>query len=143
MAKTFMQRKEDVKREWFLVDARGKVLGRLAARLAHLLQGKHKPTYTPHIDGGDFVVVVNAKELVLTGKKRSQKMYKRWSGYPGGLRYTPAEKVLARRPEKALRLAVQRMLPKSKLGRKMLKKLKIYPGPEHPHTAQAPRVLEI
>ena len=106
--KTYMLKKEEVKHDWYIVDAKGKVLGRLAALLARVLQGKHKPSYTPHVDSGDFVVVVNAKELVLTGKKRSQKLYKRYSGYPGGLRLRPAEEVLEKHPERALRLAVRK-----------------------------------
>ncbi len=134
--KTFMAKKEEVEHKWWLVDAQGQVLGRLASKIAHILQGKHKPTYTPHLDTGDFVVVINAEKIVLTGKKLTQKKYKHYSGYPGGLKEVPAEEVLKRKPTQLLRLAVRRMLPKSKLGRKMLTKFKIYAGGEHPHQAQ-------
>lgn len=134
--KTFMAKKEEVEHKWWLVDAQGQVLGRLASKIAHILQGKHKPTYTPHLDTGDFVVVINAEKIVLTGKKLTQKKYKHYSGYPGGLKEVPAEEVLKRKPTQLLRLAVRRMLPKTKLGRKMLTKFKIYAGGEHPHQAQ-------
>ncbi len=134
--KTYMAKKEEVEHKWWLVDAQGQVLGRLASKIAHILQGKHKPTYTPHLDTGDFVVVINAEKIVLTGKKWTQKQYKHYSGYPGGLKEVPAEEVLKRKPTQLLRLAVRRMLPKSKLGRKMLTKFKIYAGGEHPHQAQ-------
>ncbi len=131
-----MAKKEEVEHKWWLVDAQGQVLGRLASKIAHILQGKHKPTYTPHLDTGDFVVVINAEKIVLTGKKLTQKKYKHYSGYPGGLKEVPAEEVLKRKPTQLLRLAVRRMLPKTKLGRKMLTKFKIYAGGEHPHQAQ-------
>jgi len=131
-----MAKKEEVEHKWWLVDAQGQVLGRLASKIAHILQGKHKSTYTPHLDTGDFVVVINAEKIVLTGKKLTQKKYKHYSGYPGGLKEVPAEEVLKRKPTQLLRLAVRRMLPKSKLGRKMLTKFKIYAGGEHPHQAQ-------
>jgi large subunit ribosomal protein L13 len=134
--KTYMAKKEEVVHKWWLVDAQGQVLGRLASKIAHILQGKHKPTYTPHLDTGDFVVVINAEKIVLTGKKWTQKKYKHYSGYPGGLKEVPAEEVLKRKPTQLLRLAVRRMLPKTKLGRKMLTKFKIYAGGEHPHQAQ-------
>jgi len=134
--KTFMAKKEEVEHKWWLVDAQGQVLGRLASKIAHILQGKHKSTYTPHLDTGDFVVVINAEKIVLTGKKLTQKKYKHYSGYPGGLKEVPAEEVLKRKPTQLLRLAVRRMLPKTKLGRKMLTKFKIYAGGEHPHQAQ-------
>jgi large subunit ribosomal protein L13 len=141
--KTYMAKKEEVEPKWWLVDAQGQVLGRLASRIAHILQGKHKPIYTPHVDTGDFVVVVNAEKIVLTGRKPSQKKYKRYSGYPGGLREVPAEEVLKTKATEVLRLAVRRMLPKNKLGRKMLTKLKIYAKDEHPHQAQNPETLKM
>jgi len=138
-----MAKKEEVERKWWLVDAQGQVLGRLASKIAHILQGKHKPTYTAHVDTGDFVVVVNAEKIVLTGKKLTQKKYKHYSGYPGGLKEVPAEEVLKRKPTELLHLAVRRMLPKNKLGRKMFTKLKIYVGGEHPHQAQRPEPLSL
>ena len=140
--KTFMLKKASVIHNWYLVDAKGKRPGRLAARVATVLQGKHKTTYTPHVDGGDFVVVVNASQVAFTGNKRAKKEYKHFSGYPGGLKLVPAEKILATRPEQVIRLAVKRMLPKSRLGVKMLRKLKVYAGPNHPHRAQKLEPLE-
>ncbi len=142
-SQTPMLKKEEVKRNWFVIDAKGKVLGRLASLIAYRLQGKHRPDFTPHVDAGDFIVVINAEHVRLTGKKLDQKIYWRHSGYMGGLKLTPAKKMLNTKPEEVLRLAVKRMLPKNRLGRKMLKKLKIYRGPEHPHTAQNPKPLEI
>jgi large subunit ribosomal protein L13 len=133
----------EVVRHWFIADAGDKVLGRFASRVATILRGKHKPTYTPHVDGGDFVVVVNAGRVRLTGRKLQQKEYVRHSGYPGGLRTDTAQDVLARHPDRVLRAAVKGMLPKGPLGRQMLRKLKIYPGTDHPHAAQKPTVLEI
>lgn len=130
-------------RQWYIVDAGGKVLGRLASEVAKVLRGKHKPTFTPHVDGGDFVVVVNAKGVKLTGKKLGQKVYYRHSGYPGGLRVTTAEKKLEIRPDAVVHLAVKGMLPKNRLGRGLLTKLKVYAGPEHPHQAQRPQPLII
>jgi large subunit ribosomal protein L13 len=130
-------------RHWFVTDARDKVLGRLASRVATILRGKHKPTYTPHVDGGDFVVVVNAKQVRLTGRKLDQKEYVRHSGYPGGLRTDSARFLLEKHPDRVLRAAVKGMLPKGPLGRRMLSKLKVYPGAEHPHAAQKPTTLEI
>lgn len=141
--KTYSAKESDVKREWYLVDAEGKVLGRIASEIARRLRGKHKPIYTPHVDTGDFVVVVNVDKISLTGKKLTDKMYYRHSGYPGGLTSTPAGKMLKEKPERLLHLAVRGMLPKNSLGRKMLKKLKIYTGGEHPHQAQEPRSLEL
>ncbi len=141
--KTYSAKESDVKREWYLVDAQGKVLGRLASEIARRLRGKHKPIYTPHVDTGDFVVVVNVDKISLTGKKLTDKMYYRHSGYPGGLRSTPAGKMLKEKPERLLHLAVRGMLPKNSLGRKMLKKLKIYTGGEHPHQAQEPQSLDL
>jgi large subunit ribosomal protein L13 len=130
-----------VPRRWFVVDAQGKVLGRLATRIAMVLRGKNKPEFTPHLDTGDFVVVVNADQLTLTGKKLDQKMYYRHSGYTGGLKETSARHLLKKKPEEILRHAVRGMLPKNSLGRHLLKKLKIYIGAEHPHQAQQPVLL--
>jgi large subunit ribosomal protein L13 len=126
-----------------VVDATGKTLGRLATQIAHTLRGKRKPEYTPHIDVGDFVIVVNAERVAVTGKKRQEKRYYRHSGYPGGLRSRTLEEMLARRPEEVVRLAVKGMLPRTRLGRAQLRKLKIYAGPDHPHAAQKPEPLEV
>ncbi len=141
-SQTPMLKKEEVKRQWYIIDAKGKVLGRLASLIAQRLRGKHRPDFTPHVDAGDFIVVINAEQIVLTGKKLDQKIYWRHSGYMGGIKLTPAKKMLEKKPEEVLRLAVKRMLPKNRLGRKMLKKLKIYRGPHHPHQAQNPKPLE-
>ncbi len=144
--KTYMPKSrgpEAVARRWHVIDADRQVLGRLASRVAVLLSGKHKPTFTPHLDTGDFVVVVNAAKVRLTGRKLDDKIYYRHSGYPGGIKATPAGKLLAQRPERLLQLAVRGMLPKNKIGRKMLTKLKVYPGPEHPHRAQQPVPLPL
>ncbi len=141
--KTFQAKKEELDHQWYLVDAEGKVLGRLAARLATILRGKHKPIYTPHVDTGDCVVVVNAKKVALTGKKMKDKIYHHYTGYPGGIREMNAEKLLAKKPTEMIRVAVKGMLPKNSLGREMLRKLKIYAGPSHPHEAQKPTPLQI
>jgi large subunit ribosomal protein L13 len=141
--KTYVAKKDEVARDWFVVDAEGKVLGRLASEIARRLRGKHKPVYTPHTDAGDFVIVLNAGKVVLTGKKLTDKKYYHHSGYPGGIKETTAGKLLEERPEEVLRHAVQGMLPKNTLGRKMLTKLKIYAGGEHNHEAQCPKTLEI
>ncbi len=141
--KTFHERKEDVNRDWYLVDAQDKILGRLASGIAHRLRGKHKPIYAPYMDAGDFVIVVNAEKISLTGKKPTDKIYYRHSGYPGGLKATTAGKLLKEKPEELLRAAVRGMLPKNTLGRAMLKKLKIYTGGDHPHEAQCPRILDL
>jgi large subunit ribosomal protein L13 len=141
--KTYNAKREDVNREWLVVDAKGLVQGRLATKIASCLRGKDKPIYTPYMDAGDFVIVVNADKVVLTGKKLTDKIYYSYSGYPGGLRETPAGKMLKERPGNVLRLAVKGMLPKNSLGRAMLKKLKVYSGGEHPHEAQCPRVMAI
>ncbi len=133
-----MARKGKVEQKWYVVDADGKTLGRLASRVATLLRGKHKPIFTPHVDTGDFVVVVNAEKISLTGKKWTDKFYIHHSGYPGGLKSISAEKVMQKKPERLVTMAVQGMLPKNKLGRKMLKKLKVYSGNAHPHQAQQP-----
>src|ERR671918_188944 len=140
--KTFEATPETRHREWFVVDAEGRTLGRLATRIADTLRGKHKPEYTPHIDTGDFVVVVNAEKVRVTGDKRSDKLYYRHSGYPGGLRSRTLGEMLERRPEEVIRLAVRGMLPRNRLGRKQLTKLKVYAGPDHPHAAQQPKPLE-
>lgn len=141
--KTYQPKKEEVVRDWFVVDAENKVLGRLACGIAYRLRGKHKAIYAPHMDAGDFVIVVNAEKISLTGKKLTDKMYYSYSGYPGGLKTTAAGKMLQEKPEELLRAAVKGMLPKNTLGRAMLKKLKIYTGGDHPHEAQCPRVLAL
>ncbi len=141
--KTFMQRKEDVQRDWYLVDATGKTLGRFASEIAKILMGKHKPTYTPHVDGGDFVVVVNAEKIFVTGKKLDKKIYYKHTLYPGGLKETPLRKMLQEKPEEVIRLAVRGMLPKNKLRDRRMKRLKVYAGPEHPHKAQNPKPIEL
>jgi large subunit ribosomal protein L13 len=141
--KSYLATPVDVDAKWWAVDAEGRILGRLASRIATVLMGKHKPEYTPHIDTGDFVVVVNAEKIAVTGRKMTDKMYYRASGYPGGLTETPLGDLLAKKPTEAIRLAVKRMLPKTKLGRHMLSKLKVYAGPDHPHAAQQPEPLEL
>lgn len=132
-----------VQKNWFVVDLDGKVLGRAAAQIAHVLRGKHKPIYTPHVDTGDFVVVVNADKVKLTGNKLAAKKYYRHSGFPGGLKEITAEKLLAKKPEEVIKAAVKGMLPKNKLGRQMFSKLKVYACAEHPHAAQQPKPLEL
>lgn len=139
--KTFSAKAEEVEREWFVVDATDKVLGRLASLIAHRLRGKHKAIYTPHVDTGDFIVVVNVDKMKVTGQKATQKTYHRHSGYPGGIYSTTYEKMHARFPGRALELAVKGMLPKGPLGYAMARKLKVYAGTVHPHTAQQPKVL--
>ncbi len=141
--KSYMAKPGEVERKWYLVDASGKTLGRLASRIATILMGKHKPIYTPHVDTGDYVVVVNAEKIVLTGKKLDQKRYYRHSGYPGGLKVVTARQLLEKHPERLIYLAVKRMLPKNALGRRMLRKLKVYAGPEHPHQAQKPEPIDL
>jgi len=141
--KTYQAKKEELKHQWYLVNAEGKVLGRLASELAKILRGKHKPTFTPHLDTGDFVVVVNAEKVGLTGKKLKDKIYYRHTGYPGGIKEVSAEKLLAKKPTELIRRAVKGMLPKNSLGRQMLRKLKVYAGPNHPHKAQNPVALEL
>src|SRR6201981_2857229 len=141
--KTYNAKPGEVAREWYLVDADGQTLGRLAARIADTLRGKRKPEYTPHIDTGDFVIVVNAEKIHVTGNKRHDKRYYRHSGYPGGLRSRSLEEMLARRPEEVIRLAVKGMLPRNRLARKQLTKLKVYAGPEHPRVPQKPQPMEI
>jgi large subunit ribosomal protein L13 len=141
--RTYQQKPAEVQRDWFVVDAEGKILGRLASRIAAILRGKHKPTFTPHVDGGDFVVVVNAEKVRLTGRKLHEKVYYWHSGYPGGIKSATAAQMLERKPEWVIQKAVQRMLPKNPLGRRMLRKLKVYRGPEHPHAAQQPKPLDL
>ncbi len=141
--KTFSAKAEETKQDWYVVDASGKVLGRLASQIALRLRGKHKAIYTPHVDTGDFIVVLNAEKITLTGKKLTDKIYYSYSGYPGGLRETAAGKMLAEKPENLIRIAVAGMLPKNNLGRKMLKKLKVYSGNAHPHEAQCPQTLAV
>ncbi len=136
-------RAQDVQHRWYVVDADGQVLGRMASEIASVLRGKHKPTFTPHVDDGDFVVVVNAAKVTLTGRKLEQKVYYRHSGYPGGIKSITAGKLLERYPERVIESAVRGMLPKGPLGRRMARKLKVYGGPEHPHAAQRPESMEI
>jgi large subunit ribosomal protein L13 len=141
--KSYMARPQEVERKWYVVDAEGKTLGRLATEIARVLRGKNKPQYTPHIDTGDFVVVVNAEKVVVTGKKATQKVYRRHTGYPGGLKETSYEAMLERKPTEILRKAVKGMMPRTRLGRRQTGKLKIYAGPEHPHEAQNPQPYEV
>ena len=138
-----MARPLEVERKWYVIDAEGRTLGRLASEIARVLRGKNKPQYTPHVDVGDFVIVVNADRVVVTGKKAEQKVYRRHSGYPGGMKETSYERMLARRPEEILRKAVYGMMPKTRLARQQFGKLKIYAGPEHPHAAQNPQQYEV
>ncbi len=141
--KTFNAKKDAVERNWYLIDAKDKVLGRIAVEIARRLRGKHKPTYTPHADAGDFIVVVNAEKIALTGKKLDDKFYYRHTGYPGGIKSVTAGKLQQQKPDEILRVAVKGMLPKNTLGRMMLKKLKVYAGSDHPHEAQRPQPLEL
>lgn len=141
--RTFTQKQEEIERDWYVVDAEGETLGRLASRIAPILKGKHKPSYTPHLDCGDFVVIVNAEKVRVTGRKLDQKLYHRHSGYPGGLKSITLRDQLNRYPERVLQAAIRGMLPKNKLGRRMIKKLKVYAGDVHPHEAQQPKPLEL
>ena len=143
MTKTYNAKPGEIERLWYVVDAEGKTLGRLATQIAETLRGKRKPQYTPHVDTGDFVVVVNAEKIHVTGKKLDEKMYYRHSGYPGGLRKRTLREELDRRPTEVLRKAVRGMLPRTRLGRAQLTKLKIYTGPDHPHDAQSPKALPL
>lgn len=143
MSKTYTARPADIVRQWYVVDAKGKTLGRLATKIASVLKGKHKVIYTPHMDVGDHVIVINAKDVVLTGNKREKKVYYRHTGYPGGLKKVTAAEMLEKNPERVVKAAVWGMLPHNRLGRKMFRKLKVYAGPEHPHQAQQPKELEI
>ena len=140
---TVMQKKEEVVRNWYEIDAEGKVLGKLATEIAVRLMGKHKPSYTPHVDGGDFVIITNADKIAVTGNKLLDKKYYRHSGYPGGLRVRTLEEMLQKQPTEVIRKAVERMLPKNKLGSQMIGRLKIYTGTEHTHTAQKPEKIEL
>ena len=141
MQKTWTAKPGEIERQWYLVDAEGKTLGRLATRIADTLRGKGKPQYTPHVDTGDFVVVINAEKISVTGNKRAEKRYYRHSGYPGGIKAETFESLIERRPEAVVERAVKGMLPKNKLGRQMARKLKVYAGPDHPHEAQMPQPL--
>ncbi len=141
--KTYVPKKTEIKKNWYLVDAEGKILGRLASKIAQVLSGKNKPIYTPFLDTGDFVVVINAKKVKVTGNKEKKKKYYHYSGYPGGMKEIVYEKLLEKKPALIIQKAVKGMLPKSKLGRKMIKKLKIYAGTEHRHQAQNPEKIEL
>ena len=141
--KTFMLRKEDVEHKWYVIDAEGKPLGRVASKAAHILRGKHKATYTPNIDCGDFIIIVNAEKAILTGNKLDKKMYYNHSGYPGGLRERTAREMQERYPVEMVERAVKGMLPHNRLGRQMYKKLFVYVGSEHPHMAQKPEIMEV
>jgi large subunit ribosomal protein L13 len=140
--KTFSAKQEEIKHSWYVVDAKGKTLGRLASRIAHILRGKHKAIFTPHVDTGDYVVVINAEQVTVTGRKSTDKEYHHHTGYPGGIRSITFDKLLAKFPSRVIELAVKRMLPKGPLGRDMYRKLKVYAGTDHPHTAQQPQLLE-
>lgn len=141
--KTYLPSTAEIQRDWYVVDATDQRLGRLASEIAMVLRGKNKPTYTPHLDTGDFVVVINAEKVEVTGKKRSQKVYRRHSGRPGGMKTESFEKLQARLPERIIEQAVKGMLPKNSLGRQLFTKMKVYAGADHPHAAQQPKVLEI
>jgi large subunit ribosomal protein L13 len=141
--KTFSAKPQNVEHNWLLVDAEGLTLGRMAAEIASRLRGKHKPEYTPHVDTGDFVVVINAEKIVVTGNKAKGKLYHSHSGFPGGIKTMTFEKAIDRAPERVIKLAIKGMLPRSPLGRAMMKKLKVYAGNEHPHTAQQPQTLKL
>lgn len=143
MKRTYVTKPEDIQRDWYVVDASGQTLGRLASKVAQVVHGKHKPIYSPSVDVGDYVIVVNAEQVRVTGHKLDQKMYYRHSGYPGGLKEVSLRRMLEEHPTRVVRHAVRGMLPKSRLGRKMAKKLKVYAGAEHPHEAQQPERLEL
>jgi len=143
LTKSFMANPQNIERKWFVVDAEGKTLGRLSSQIAAVLRGKHKPTFTTHVDCGDFVIVVNAEKIHMSGNKLKDKMYRHHTGYPGGLKETAAGKMLEKRPIRPVELAIKGMLPHNPLGRQMFRKLKVYAGPEHPHAAQMPEKLEI
>jgi len=140
---TYMAKPNEVERKWYIIDAEGKTLGRLASEAASIIRGKHKPEFTPHVDTGDFVIVINASKIELTGKKLTDKMYYRHSMHPGGLKVTPAGEMLKKNPERMIELAIHGMLPKTRLGNSMKMKLKVYAGSEHPHAAQKPEVYEL
>lgn len=139
--KTVVPNVDNIERKWYIIDAQDQILGRLASQIATLLRGKHKPEYTPHLDLGDHVVIINADKIKVTGRKLSNKFYTRYTGFPGGLRTSSFEKLMHERPERVLFHAVKGMLPKNRLGRKMIKKLRVYAGPDHPHQAQQPEAL--
>ena len=141
--KTYAVKAGEIERRWYVVDAKGKTLGRLATQVASILRGKHKPVFSPHLDTGDYVIIINAEKIHVTGKKRSTKMYYRYSGYLGGLKSIVLSEQLEKHPERVLIHAIRGMLPKNRLGRAMLKKLKVYAGPQHPHAAQKPESLEV
>jgi large subunit ribosomal protein L13 len=141
--KTYVTKPSEVERDWYVVDAAGQTLGRLATQVARILRGKHKPTYSPAVDTGDYVIVVNAEKIHVTGRKLDQKIYYRYSGYPGGLKRTPLRDLLQKHPARVIEYAVRGMLPKNRLGRQMFKKLKVYAGPDHPHAAQQPSYLDL
>ncbi len=143
MRTTYMAKTNEVERKWYVIDAEGKTLGRLASEAASIIRGKHKPEFTPHVDTGDFVIVINAEKIHLTGKKLQNKMYYRHSGHPGGLKTTSAQQMLNTKPERVVEAAIHGMIPKNRLGEKMKLKLKVYAGTEHPHTAQQPEVWEL
>lgn len=140
--KSYVAKPAEIERKWYVVDAEGKVLGRLASKIASVLRGKNKPIYTPHVDCGDYVIVINAEKVTVTGKKEKEKIYKTHSGYPGGLKKVNFETLQSKKPEEIIRHAVKGMLPDGKLGRRMFRKLKVYAGPEHAHAAQKPETLE-
>ena len=141
--KSFIAKPDDITRKWYVIDAEGKTLGRVATEAARLLRGKHKPIYTPNVDCGEYVIIVNADKIAVTGKKRKEKIYKRHTGYPGGLKEMTFEELMEKHPTRVIKQAIRGMLPKSKLGRQMFKKLKVYAGPEHAHAAQQPEVWEV
>ena len=143
MNKTYIPKKEEIKRSWYLVDAKEKTLGRLAARVAGILRGKHKPNFTPHLDTGDGVIVINASKIRVTGRKLKQKIYRRYSGYPGGLKEIPLSNLLKKKPEVVFKLAVKRMLPKGSLGRIIFRKLRVYSNEQHPHISQEPKIIKL
>ncbi len=142
-SKSFIAKPAEVERKWYVIDAEGQNLGRMATQIAMILRGKNKPIFTPHVDCGDYVIVINAEKVAVTGNKRKEKIYKRHTGYPGGLRETTFEEMMVKHPTEVVRHAVKGMMPKGKLGRQMYKKLKVYAGPEHNHAAQKPEVLDI
>ena len=141
--KSFIAKPQEIERKWYVIDAEGKTLGRLASQAAAILRGKNKPIFTPHVDCGDYVIIINAEKVAVTGKKKHDKIYKRHTGYPGGLRELNFEQMMEKHPTEVVRHAIKGMMPKGKLGRQMFKKLKVYAGAEHPHTAQKPETLEI
>jgi large subunit ribosomal protein L13 len=143
MTKTYNLKASEIKHDWHVIDAQGQVLGRIATQIAILLRGKHKPTYTPHLAMGDFVIVLNAEKVELTGKKAGKKVYYRHSGYPGGLKTTPFKMMLAKHPDRIIHIAVKGMLPKTRLGRQLIRRLHVYAGDKHPHEAQQPKRYEI